>query len=603
MNFEIMDFNSMLSPYKGLDDIIKSNEKSQKFGLLLTHEQALRLMETRVNVLKAVGRIELGQSVIAKIIKAFCSSPYITSECYVQTLHELIEIFYYYKNETMDHISDDELIKFMRESFDDVCHGSLELLSGNQLDKLADRLRNGFDREDKRGSMMSKLIRNSIVSADDLSEKHYFLSLIDQAVIKGMLSDSDAVRIKESCLALLAHMIKKYTLGESSSVRQEIGEKIMESALYTIGIYLKAADSPDDAVKLLMGTDIFELYRIGDDLLKEKIAGTKRFYKAVLNNKIETKNSTYTATVIDGISGFFGTYDRRFGAHEIHITADYPVMSDIWDFAGIEFIEAYLQAIYNENKFCNRFSPEIIHELLLGYDRDYDALVFNIYEQVLINALGCVLINGDVEKLSIGPSDNKRLQVLMVDRTRLQIEVLILNAYRKLTSRMPDLDRSGYIKNSLSIIISAIFSVAKINQLDRVFICSRGNGYTGKIHYSMGEKMGNEKYRLIADAIMDCRLMSDKIAMIKRDVTALSDLNDLLLDDRMNREEIRAVLRQLDEPEIAALARLHVYITAGDIISCQIESTLSECLLEYIEALDVGDREMIMEIIRVIELE
>lgn len=149
MNFEIMDFNSMLSPYKGLDDIIKSNEKSQKFGLLLTHEQALRLMETRVNILKAVGRIELGQSVIAKIIKAFCSSPYITSECYVQTLHELIEIFYYYKNETMDHISDDELIEFMRESFDDVCHGSLELLSGNQLDKLADRLRNGFDREDK----------------------------------------------------------------------------------------------------------------------------------------------------------------------------------------------------------------------------------------------------------------------------------------------------------------------------------------------------------------------------------------------------------------------------------------------------------------------
>lgn len=265
----------------------------------------------------------------------------------------------------------------------------------------------------KRGSMMSKLIRNSIVSADDLSEKHYFLSLIDQAVIKGMLSDSDAVRIKESCLALLAHMIKKYTLGESSSVRQEIGEKIMESALYTIGIYLKAADSPDDAVKLLMGTDIFELYRIGGDLLKEKIAGTKRFYKAVLNNKVETKNSTYTATVIDGISGFFGTYDRRFGAHEIHITADYPVMSDIWDFAGIEFIEAYLQAIYNENKFCNRFSPEIIHELLLGYDRDYDALVFNIYEQVLINALGCVLINRDVEKLSIGPSDNKRLQVLI----------------------------------------------------------------------------------------------------------------------------------------------------------------------------------------------
>jgi hypothetical protein len=62
---------------------------------------------------------------------------------YAETLHELIEMFYYYKNETLDLISDDDLIKFMHKAFDGICHGSLELLYGRELAKMAKNLRYG----------------------------------------------------------------------------------------------------------------------------------------------------------------------------------------------------------------------------------------------------------------------------------------------------------------------------------------------------------------------------------------------------------------------------------------------------------------------------
>lgn len=42
----------------------------------------------------------------------------------------MIEIFYTYKNETMDIVTDDELIKFMKKSFDGICKGNIDYLLG-----------------------------------------------------------------------------------------------------------------------------------------------------------------------------------------------------------------------------------------------------------------------------------------------------------------------------------------------------------------------------------------------------------------------------------------------------------------------------------------
>ncbi|MCX7614688.1 MAG: DUF6323 family protein [Clostridiales bacterium] len=127
------------------NEIIKCNEKTSKYGLVLSDKDAIELVETRNAALLSNGRIEFGGGIINKLISEFCNSPFLSQYDYANTLHELIETFYYFKNETLDQIGDDDLIIIMKKYFDDRCNGSIELLQGRELEQLAKNIR--FDKK------------------------------------------------------------------------------------------------------------------------------------------------------------------------------------------------------------------------------------------------------------------------------------------------------------------------------------------------------------------------------------------------------------------------------------------------------------------------
>ncbi|AFQ43899.1 DUF6323 family protein [Desulfosporosinus meridiei] len=144
MAFELSLFSGALIEKQAVNEVMKCNDLTVKFGLVLTEAQALALVETRAFALKENGRIEFGGGVIDKIIKEFCNSPYLSRHNYEETMHELLGIFYYYKNETLDLMCDDDLIQYMKNAFNGICQGSFELLSGRELYKLARNLRYGY---------------------------------------------------------------------------------------------------------------------------------------------------------------------------------------------------------------------------------------------------------------------------------------------------------------------------------------------------------------------------------------------------------------------------------------------------------------------------
>lgn len=132
-----------LSNQLAINQILDRNEQTAQYGLTLTPGDAAALMETRTQSLNETGRIEIGSATVGKLIDAFADSAWINQRDYAATLHELVDLFYTVKNETMDLISDDDLIAFMKKNFEDRCGGSLELLAGRELEKLADNLRFG----------------------------------------------------------------------------------------------------------------------------------------------------------------------------------------------------------------------------------------------------------------------------------------------------------------------------------------------------------------------------------------------------------------------------------------------------------------------------
>lgn len=128
-------------------DIKKCNDMTIRYGVTLSDTQIENLINKRFESLKNTGRLEFGDGVLKELIEAFCDSPYIFQENYEETLEELQEIFYFFKGEAMEQIADDELIEFMKKYFNEECQGSIEYLSGTNLEELCRNSRYGLNRQ------------------------------------------------------------------------------------------------------------------------------------------------------------------------------------------------------------------------------------------------------------------------------------------------------------------------------------------------------------------------------------------------------------------------------------------------------------------------
>ena len=142
MNMESM---FLMRQEKKLDKLTETNKTAERFGLVLSRQEALMIAEEEKNILKEQRRIEMGAGIAARIIYEFCDSAYIEQSSYVETVIRLQEIFYLYKNEMNDEITDEELLHLMREQFDKLCFGDLDYLETTCLANFAKAIRAGYE--------------------------------------------------------------------------------------------------------------------------------------------------------------------------------------------------------------------------------------------------------------------------------------------------------------------------------------------------------------------------------------------------------------------------------------------------------------------------
>lgn len=135
---------ALMSKQLQITQVLETNQFTEKYGLALSKEDAEILAEERVHTLQNEQRVEFGQGILPKIIYTFCDSPYIMQENYCESLIRLQEIFYLYKNEMQDEITDDELLEFMQEQFETVCYGDFDYLESTCLDIFSQAVRAGY---------------------------------------------------------------------------------------------------------------------------------------------------------------------------------------------------------------------------------------------------------------------------------------------------------------------------------------------------------------------------------------------------------------------------------------------------------------------------
>lgn len=150
--------------------VLETNVKTEQFGLMLSEEDAKELMIARHDSLKKYHRVEFGEGILPKLQFAFCDSQYVVQDKYRETLKQLQDLFYRFKNEVMDQMTDDELISFMRNQYEGVCAGSADRLE-TALCRLAARVRGGYVTKARKDAGDEYELRQRTDEFEELSEE------------------------------------------------------------------------------------------------------------------------------------------------------------------------------------------------------------------------------------------------------------------------------------------------------------------------------------------------------------------------------------------------------------------------------------------------
>ncbi|MFU8794091.1 MAG: DUF6179 domain-containing protein, partial [Dethiobacteria bacterium] len=132
---------------------------------------------------------------------------------------------------------------------------------------------------------MSNLEKYHTINRSDLNDEFFFQSLLEAAFKHNLLADAETENLQSQCLELLALKVEQYNRGYSSSIRVEVAESIMQSNLYTLGLYLKSIPGSGEMITELKTVSISDIYTKGRRLISAKLHSAKHLLILARHNR------------------------------------------------------------------------------------------------------------------------------------------------------------------------------------------------------------------------------------------------------------------------------------------------------------------------------
>lgn len=402
---------------------------------------------------------------------------------------------------------------------------------------------------------MNNLEKQSPININSLNQTYFFQSFLQEAYNHNILSSSKLENIQIQSLELLTEQIERFTSRNSSSVKIETAQNILQSIYYTIGIYLKTFHDIDSLLNIIKHTPISDLFYLGKELIKSNLSSAKNLLTQIQHNCIKTDNLAYNDTLNNGLPLFFTYYDIEYAAHDTPGSIDYPLAKDSFDLVGIEYIYNYLKKLYLENEFCSLFDLEDIHSLLYMYDESYGELLINIFELVIVNSLGSIIIGGSAYNTKIELSNilllHEQLNILLLNN----LELSLNSIFQKLCTELNinDASKKEYYYEIIHDLSIKTKNALNRNQLETVFIFFRKEKDIPSIELNYDKKMDDECFRKITNQIRECRYVSDKISIIKNVVQGITDLIDIFESNCIFGDEYISIFNSFSNVELTLL--------------------------------------------------
>jgi hypothetical protein len=145
---------------RAVSELESCNPVIARHGLSLSPTDIQALIAGRIEALHEAARVEFGRGVARDLVLAFAPSPHVSQEDFAETILELQDLFYEFKNESLEQIPDDELIAKMRSLFDDVAGGDLGYLAEALFDGLGRHVREVAGTEDAADAQVDNAVMN-----------------------------------------------------------------------------------------------------------------------------------------------------------------------------------------------------------------------------------------------------------------------------------------------------------------------------------------------------------------------------------------------------------------------------------------------------------
>jgi hypothetical protein len=254
----------------------------------------------------------------------------------------------------------------------------------------------------------------------------------------------------------------------------------------------------------------------------------------------------------------------EFTAHEAAGNIDYPSFVTVTDLLGVEYIEEYLRRLCLENDFLGCFSASDINQLQKAFDREARHMLINLFELVLINALGCTLLEKEIRSLDISPQEIVWLQEKLSKLSKEDRVDQLRRAYSALTEDLALSEQlTAYVLPELPMLSERLSHHLDTNTLSHFFL-SFVNAWQEAYEYlEEGEIMEDYKLRNLIDRIENAERIEDKVTLILQEVHSTTDLIELL-EECFYDGDYEEVFSLLGQAELQMLEKRILY-DAGEI--------------------------------------
>lgn len=394
-----------------------------------------------------------------------------------------------------------------------------------------------------------------------LNRQPYTLYLINRAINTKTI-DKDAIdNFQTQILDILKDLIMGYTKGESTSVKVDTAEDILNSIIYCMDAGLKSLDNNEAAINVMKNGTAREVYDKGLNLVSACFEEAKVLYFKLRKKRLKVGLEAYDLTIDEGLMMFFEKYSKVFGSHHTMASIDYPLLADDMSLKGAFYILNYIETLYMENEFCRMFSEEEIKNNLTAFGRiykiNYSKTLTNIFELVLNSVFFSVLAEEEIITLTTSQAKYEVLVNKLEGTSLLDLDILIAEGLKLVVKKLniKESKLSEYIYNYEKILKTRLASALATGSLNNLVLVEENVLLKGeKTIFIAGERMSDECFIELVDTLTSEFDTAIKVNMIKSEVHSFEDFIDILEGNCIFGDEYVNLFSQLSDHELALLA-------------------------------------------------